>query len=54
MALDAEAILQLIAVLISVLGIGVACYNHQSIMNAGRWLYSMLPCHEHCFPNPKD
>lgn len=42
MTWDAEATIQLISVLISILGIGIACYNHKCIVNAGRWLYSKL------------
>lgn len=46
MTWDAEATIQLISVLISILGIGIACYNHKCIVNAGRWLYSKLLCLE--------
>lgn len=53
MTWDAEATIQLIGVLISILGIVIACYNHKSIIAANHWLYSMLPCHEHCSQTQK-
>jgi hypothetical protein len=40
---NAEATVQLIGVLISILGIGVACYNHKRIMAASRWLFGTSP-----------
>jgi hypothetical protein len=42
MAWDADATIQLISVLISILGIAIACYNHTRIVAASRWVYSML------------
>lgn len=42
MAWNAEAKIQLVGVIISILGIGIACYNHQFIIAAGLWTYSML------------
>jgi len=42
MAWTAEATVQLLGVLISVLGIGIACYNHKSIVAASRWLCGKL------------
>ena len=43
MAWDAETTLQLIGVLLALLGIGIAYYNHQFIVAAVRWAYSKLP-----------
>lgn len=52
MAWDAETIIQLIGVLISILSIGIACYNHQSIVAAGRRICSMFSCRK-TYPRPE-
>lgn len=46
MTWNAEATIQLIGVLISILGIGIACYNHECIVAALCWAYSMISRHE--------
>jgi len=43
MTWDAETTIQLISVLVAILGIVIACYNHQSIITAIRRAYSMFP-----------
>ena len=48
MTWNAEATIQFIGVLISILGIGIACYNNQSITTASRKLCGMLFCRDPC------